>query len=441
MSLFQNLRQSIGGFFSPAPPKFQRPATRSPSLDEVKSRLDRDTVSPSKRTSEWLKTHSVEIKTPKALSIRGSRVTKPSPSKRQSAKAKANFWAGVLPNFLSKTANDASLDDLDGDTLLGEDRSSAWGGDDKDAAGRLSADIGLNPELANPALIAVDQEDTYYTPTAEDLDVMKTWSNDEVWLFHKLNMRGFEPLLPDTWDFEFVTLPDNIFSANDAKVLIKAREGSEYNGMCHTSSSPFRSPAAAATNPFPPPNTACRALQSLFNLGGRVRDRIACALRPEEALRRELLAYYKWSIMDAGLHRTDHIPVLAIGTSAPLEPVASVVGRVTDSLHDLGRQYRAHFFSHMDPRTRKPVFTRQLPTLYGAVITKMLVTFVTYDARFPGKPVQSMGHYDFSNGGQDVWHAMAVAIVMVRARDYLLRLKEEEQVGGPLEDGDTDVDA
>lgn len=253
MSLFQNLRQSIGGYFSPAPPKIQRPATRSPSLDEVKSRLDRDTVSPSKRTSDWLKTHSVEIKTPKALGIRGSRVTKPSPSKRQSAKARANFWAGVLPKFLSKTANDASLDDLDGDTLLGEDRSSAWGGDDKDAAGRLSADISLNPELANPALIAADQEDTYYTPTSEDLDVMKTWSNDEVWLFHKLNMRGFEPLLPDTWDFEFVTLPDNIFSANDGKVLIKAREGSEYNGMRHTSSpSPFRSPAAAATNPFPP---------------------------------------------------------------------------------------------------------------------------------------------------------------------------------------------
>ncbi|KAI4255195.1 MAG: hypothetical protein L6R35_007520, partial [Caloplaca aegaea] len=166
-----------------------------------------------------------------------------------------------------------------------------------------------------------------------------------------------------------------------------------------------------------------------------------------DALRRELLAYYKWSITDANLHRTEHIPVLAIGTSAPLEPVASVVGRVTDSLHDLGRQYRAHLFSHhhhhhhLDPssssssssddqkkKTQKtPVFKRQLPTLYGVVITQMIVTFVTYDARFPGKPVQSMGNYDFSNQGQDVWHAMAVAIVMVRARDYLVGLKKEEE--------------
>ncbi|KAL8975874.1 MAG: hypothetical protein Q9177_006969, partial [Variospora cf. flavescens] len=149
-----------------------------------------------------------------------------------------------------------------------------------------------------------------------------------------------------------------------------------------------------------------------------------------DALRRELLAYYKWSITDANLHRTEHIPVLAIGTSAPLEPVASVVGRVTDSLHDLGRQYRAHFFSHHldQKKTQKtPVFKRQLPTLYGVVITQMIVTFVTYDARFPGKPVQSMGNYDFSNQGQEMWHAMAVAIVMVRARDYLVGLKREEE--------------
>ncbi|KAL8643633.1 MAG: hypothetical protein Q9210_007607, partial [Variospora velana] len=229
MPLFQNLRQSIGGYFSsPAPPKIQRPAVRSPSLEEVKSRLDRDTVSPSKRTSDWLKTHSVEIKTPKALGVRGSRVAKPSPSKKQSARAKNKFWAGVLPKFLSKTANDATLDDLEGETLFGEDHSSAWGVDDKEP-GLSSADISLNPELANPALIAADEEDTFYTPTADDLDVMKTWSKDEVWLFHKLNMRGFEPLLPATWDFEFVTLPNNLFSDNDAKVLIKAREGTEYN--------------------------------------------------------------------------------------------------------------------------------------------------------------------------------------------------------------------
>ena len=189
-----------------------------------------------------------------------------------------------------------------------------------------------------------------------------------------------------------------------------------------------------------PVSIASRALHALFGLGSRVRDRISCHLRPEKTLRRELLAYYKWSIMDAGLDRIDHIPVLAIGTAAPRESVASVVGRVTDSLHDLGKQYRAHFFDRYDPVTGKPVFRKELPTLYGIVITYSVVTFVTYDSRFPGKQVQSMGSYNFSKLPQDVWHAFAAAIVMVRARDCLIGLMEEEQVGGLLAD-DTDVDA
>lgn len=176
-------------------------------------------------------------------------------------------------------------------------------------------------------------------------------------------------------------------------------------------------------------------------LGGRVRDRIACKLPPSEAIRRELLSYYKWSIMDAGLYHVDHIPVVAIATAAPREPVASVVGRVTDSLHDLGKQYRVHFFDHIDTKSKKTVFKQQLPTLYGVVITQMIVTFVTYDSRSPARQVQTMGIYDFSKLEQDVWHALSVAIVMCMARDYLIKLKEEGQVGGELEDGVSDVDA
>lgn len=438
MSLFQNLRGSVGDYFTPKQ-KAKR-TTRSPSLEEVKSRLDRDRMSPSKRTSDWLKAHSGEIKTPKALGVKGSKVTKPTPSKKQSAKAKGKFWDRVLPKFLNKT-NEEARDDLEGDTLFDEDQFDALQ-DDNNEATLLNPDLSVNAELTNPALNAAEEENTYYTPTVEDLEAMKSWSKDQVWLFYKLNMRGFEPLVPGIWDFEFVTLPDNLFSDNDARVLIKAHEASEYNGMSRSLSLPklyFYSFTYHLT--LTPLLTACRALQSLFMLGPRVRDSIACKLSPAEAIRRELLTYYKWTIMDAGLYHTDHIPVLAIATAAARESVPSIVGRVTDSLHDLGRQYRAHFFSHIDPESKKTVFKKQLPTLYGVVITKHIVTFVTYDARFPGKAVQSMGNYDFSKLEQDVWHAFAAAIVMCRARDYLIELKAEEQVGEELEDGETDVDA
>ena len=186
---------------------------------------------------------------------------------------------------------------------------------------------------------------------------------------------------------------------------------------------------------------ACRALQNLFDLSGRARDRRALKLRPEEVLRRGLLAYYKWAMMDAGLLRVDHIPVLCIGTMAPHESVDSIVGRVTDQLYDLGRQYRRKFFEGKDPVTGKPVFTRELPTIYGVIITKTIVTFLTYDARYVKKMVQTMGVYDFSKQDQDVWHAFAAAIIMIKARNYLLTLKEENLLGAELEDEGSDYDA
>lgn len=53
-----------------------------------------------------------------------------------------------------------------------------------------------------------------------------------------------------------------------------------------------------------------------------------------------------------------------------------------------------------------------------------------------------MGTYDFAIEEQDVWHAFSAAIVMMKAREYLVGLKENGQLGDPMEDEEeTDVDA
>lgn len=228
MPLLQNLRESVGSYWTPKPPKTQHRRTRSPSLEAVKSRLDRESVSPSKRTAEWLRMHSAEVKTPKTLGVKGSKITKSPSSNRQSAKAKGKFWARVLPRFLSKESNAATQADMEGSTVFGEDRQSISPELEHDAT--LIDAANLETEAANAALIAPEQEDTFYEPSAEDLEVMKTWSEDQVWTFNKLNMRGFEPLLPETWALEFVTVPKDVFSDDDSEVLIKAHEGNEYNG-------------------------------------------------------------------------------------------------------------------------------------------------------------------------------------------------------------------
>lgn len=184
---------------------------------------------------------------------------------------------------------------------------------------------------------------------------------------------------------------------------------------------------------------ACRAFQSLLNVHGRVRDCVELDLTPEEPLRRELLAYHKWTLKDAGLYRTPHIPVVAIGTAVVDESVASVVGRVTEQLHELGRQYRRLFYSHRDWRGRQH-FKRELPTLYGIVITYTVVSFVTYDSRFPGKQVQSMGCYDYSQKGGTVWLGLAVSLYLIKARNYLIELEDAGFWGRKVVD-DSDPDA
>ena len=56
------------------------------------------------------------------------------------------------------------------------------------------------------------------------------WHEDEILLFQKLSMRGFEPLLPSHWNYDFRTCPVTIFSRNDNETFINARSGNDFRG-------------------------------------------------------------------------------------------------------------------------------------------------------------------------------------------------------------------
>lgn len=192
-------------------------------------------------------------------------------------------------------------------------------------------------------------------------------------------------------------------------------------------------------------NPAIKALRGLIYLSGHSRDRAQLGLDPEEILRREIESYWKWSMQDAGLAKTDHIPAITIATAVPHESVASVVGRVTDQLHEMGNQFRSLWLdysrcSEMDKEKDKH-YVHKLPTLYGIVIKYTVVAFLTYDASKPGQAVRCVGTYTFGKEGQDVWNALAVSILFIRARNYLMELAEEGELGDVVDDEDDDEDA
>lgn len=154
---------------------------------------------------------------------------------------------------------------------------------------------------------------------------------------------------------------------------------------------------------------------------------------------------------DAGLDSIEHIPIVSIVAARPDEPVSDVVARLTNELQERGRQYRTKWLegekSASQPndeddddddgggddddndKNENPVFKRDLPTLYGIVIKYSVLAFVTYDVANPDREVKSLALFDFQHHGQDVWHALSIAILMVRARDYLMRLRDEGELG------------
>ncbi len=147
---------------------------------------------------------------------------------------------------------------------------------------------------------------------------------------------------------------------------------------------------------------------------------------------------------DAGLAHIKHIPVVAIVAARPNETVTSVVERLTEKLEEQGRQYRAQWGFDEASHDQSREFRYELPTLYGIVIKYTVISFITYDAANPDRPVKSLALFDFQHKGQDVWHGLAIAILLIHARNYLLHLKERGELGGEIskidESSDDDPD-
>jgi hypothetical protein len=56
------------------------------------------------------------------------------------------------------------------------------------------------------------------------------WHEDEIALFSKLSMRGFEPLLPGHWRRDFRTCPGTIFSDNEEDTYLNTKSGDDFRG-------------------------------------------------------------------------------------------------------------------------------------------------------------------------------------------------------------------
>lgn len=371
-------------------------------------------MSPTKRrTEKWLQEH-----TPKKhgsgvdlRKVKDGRIVGKNDDQRKKRKS---FWNLALwfSGSGESQSDDREEDDLEGDTMVDDDGAAVTPGYDNEVT--LVADEhdeGMKSDDTKRALQKYnDRYLDFDDPRIQD------WTEEERWLFTKLANRGYEPLLHMTWILDYPTFPDQLFTNDESRVYIN---------NIHSST-----------------GRACRSLTDLILAGSRVRDQILSKAATEKPLFHAINKYYKWSIADAKVQHKDHIPVIAIASAKGQETVESVVSRVTDQLHSLGRQYRDKW---RQPSSRDgdedQKFTHQLPTLTGFVIKYSIVAIVTCDSRLPGNPIRTLGTFDFKVIGQDVWHALAISIAMIQGRNYLMQLDEEGELGPEVVNYGSDPDA
>jgi hypothetical protein len=58
------------------------------------------------------------------------------------------------------------------------------------------------------------------------------WADDAIFLFQKLDDRGYEALIPADWIEDFKMLPEDIFTRSEEEAFIKATDGTDFHGLC-----------------------------------------------------------------------------------------------------------------------------------------------------------------------------------------------------------------
>ncbi|KAJ9644715.1 hypothetical protein H2199_003678 [Coniosporium tulheliwenetii] len=236
------------------------------------------------------------------------------------------------------------------------------------------------------------------------------WTEDAIELVQKFQMRGFEALMPKSWELDFSTIPSELFTANNEEAFIKSIVEKDFR--------------------------ATKALNALIGLGPRVRDTLETKnpfRPPEQVILRALESYIKWSYDDGGLSFTS-IPILALeagssemSTEEIGKNMLTKLGNLRDCFADVFRIHSSVESADGSQSLEPPseAFSHELPTLYGIVMASTVMAFVAYDCYTPEPEVRMMGMFNYKHSDYDVWNSLAAAILVVHCRNKMMELKSD----------------
>lgn len=228
------------------------------------------------------------------------------------------------------------------------------------------------------------------------------WHPNEVFLFERLSMRSFEEVFPADWKVEFPTLSAELFT--------RVQKSTFVNYNCKSS------------------HAGHKALQRIFELGWRVKDKADLNLPTEKFMAREIKKYIEWSEKDGGYYKLRFIPVLTVVTARPREGIESISKHITDQMDFLAEKHR-ETLSLPSPQKNDAgeivLYSRTPPLLYGIIVAQTKAIFVTLDSSDPDAKLRHIAHVDLKEEGHSVWNGLAIAIVAVVARNYMMSIKDD----------------
>jgi hypothetical protein len=247
------------------------------------------------------------------------------------------------------------------------------------------------------------------------------WTEDAIFLFQKLGLRGFEPLLPYEWFEDFTSLPADLFTKNPDKAFIKPMSPEvEYH--------------------------AYKALEELLGLGGRVRDAVLQKSKvrtAERHTRHAVLKYNKWALRDGKVDNMwNNISLFDIASVAKHVPATIAEAKMLRKLGKRAEQWREAF----EERRRQDEQLKDelsgsidgeyeagpdLPTLYGVVACHTIMAFVSYDVHAATPLLRTVAMFDLGQEGYDVWNSLAIAIFVIHCRNRLIQLRDSVPVVEP----------
>ncbi|KAL4942545.1 hypothetical protein BDV06DRAFT_222068 [Aspergillus oleicola] len=233
------------------------------------------------------------------------------------------------------------------------------------------------------------------------------YTKKEKSLFLQLALRGFEPLAPKHWQFDFPTLPDSLFpeeGKEQAAPIIKISKSTAFH--------------------------AIKSLGTLFSLSGRVRDFSVvrdCGFvgkRPENIIKQTIVKYIRWALFDVNLELGPaSTPVHIIHAQKKHETIGQALERLNKKLKKLALRHQ---------KTIAETSTNdnfETPLLIGFLICGPVVAIMTLDLSLPKGTREDeeidgkfFSQFDFSERGQDLWNSLALAIVIMHIRTTMVQL-------------------